>query len=115
MGVEEIHWNVVPLNYDLYNGIGDIAVFLHSFCETYKDSGYDDLCLAIDNSLDEYLLSILEYDVIYRLKEPVGKDAQYPYPLAHFIFKLCASVVNSSASARVEFNSVPRMVSGQER
>lgn len=62
MGVEEIHWNVVPLNYDLYNGIGGIAVFLHAFCKTYKDSGYDDLCLAIDNSLDEYLLSILEYD-----------------------------------------------------
>lgn len=64
MGIEEIKWNVVPLNYDLYNGIGGIAVFLHAFCQTYNDSGCNDMCDAVDNSLDEYMQSILEYDSI---------------------------------------------------
>lgn len=69
MGIEEIKWNVVPLNYDLYNGIGGIAIFLHAFCETYSDSGCHDICNAVDNSLDEYMKSILEYDSV------VGNDS----------------------------------------
>lgn len=62
MGIEEIKWNVVPLNYDLYNGIGGIAVFLHAFCETFRNNECNDLCNAVDNSLDEYMKSILEYN-----------------------------------------------------
>ncbi|MDE7202687.1 MAG: type 2 lantipeptide synthetase LanM family protein, partial [Lachnospiraceae bacterium] len=64
VGIEEIKWNVVPLNYDLYNGIGGIAIFLHAFCETYSRNECRDICNAVDNSLDEYIKSILEYDSI---------------------------------------------------
>lgn len=64
MGIEEIQWNVAPLNYDLYSGIGGIAIFLHAFRETYSRNECRDICNAVDNSLDEYMKSILEYDSI---------------------------------------------------
>ena len=62
-GLDEVKWNVVPLNYDLYNGIGGIAIFVHAIYETFQNNKYAELCTAIDSSLDEYMQAILEYDI----------------------------------------------------
>ncbi|MBU5334611.1 type 2 lanthipeptide synthetase LanM family protein [Anaerocolumna aminovalerica] len=58
-GIDEIRWNVVPLSYTLYDGVGGIAVFLHAYSKTFKDETYKSLCECVDATLEEHLNDIL--------------------------------------------------------
>jgi type 2 lantibiotic biosynthesis protein LanM len=58
-GLEEIHWNVTPLSFDLYGGVGGIAIFLHAFTKTFHNNCFQVLCDAVDATLEEHLNNIL--------------------------------------------------------
>lgn len=61
-GGDEAKWNVVPLNYDIYNGIGGIAIFFHAYSMTFPGSKkVSNACRLLDNSLFEYKNNVIEY------------------------------------------------------
>jgi type 2 lantibiotic biosynthesis protein LanM len=58
-GLDEIRWNVAPLSYNLYDGIGGIAIFFHALTKTFQDNRYKFLCNALDATLEEHMNHIL--------------------------------------------------------
>ena len=58
-GIEDVKWNVMPLSYNLYDGIGGIAIFCHTYNELYKNDMSRELCQAVDETLNEHLEDII--------------------------------------------------------